>query len=103
MNYRPNLKNPPTIHELRRAGCKVRVIHNNAPKMADIYRAAIEIGNLDLIPTRIGGYTQIDITTPAGNDFSGVAFRMKDDQYNRKLGNRIALGRALKLWAESLS
>lgn len=102
MNYYPNLKNPPTIHALRRVGCKVRVIHNNAPKMLDIYKAA-EIGWLDPVPAHIAGYTQIDITTPAGNDFSGVAFRVKGDQYNRKLGNRIALGRALKLWAKSLS
>ena len=72
----------PTIHQLRRAGWKVRVIHgitdkNNAEELYD-------------------RFTRIEITSPEGFDCVGVANCSKKDQWNRKLGNRIALGRALK-------
>jgi hypothetical protein len=36
------------------------------------------------------------LTSPEGKDSTGIAYCSKQDQWNRKLGNRIALGRALK-------
>ena len=41
-------------------------------------------------------FTRIELTCPEGKDSIGIANCSKKDQWNRKLGNRIALGRALK-------
>ena len=41
-------------------------------------------------------FTKIQITCPDKKDAEGISFCSKADQWNRKLGNRIALGRALK-------
>jgi hypothetical protein len=81
-----NSRNTPTIHQLRRAGWKVRVIHGFT------YESYIgsEITNLS------DRFTRIELTSPEGKDFVGIAYCSNNDQWNRKLGNRIALGRALK-------
>lgn len=81
-----NSRNTPTIHQLRRAGWKVRVIHGftNEKYMGN------EITNLS------NRFTKIQITCPDKKDAEGISFCSKADQWNRKLGNRIALGRALK-------
>jgi hypothetical protein len=75
-----NSRNTPTIHQLRRAGWKVRVIH----------------GQYENDEALFDRYTRIELTSPEGKDSFGVANCSKKDQWNRKLGNRIALGRALK-------
>jgi hypothetical protein len=81
----------PTIHQLRRAGWKVRVIHgftnNNLPF------APVSAKNKQPLSDR---FTRIELTSPEGKDCTGIAYCSKEDQWNRKLGNRIALGRALK-------
>jgi hypothetical protein len=81
----------PTIHQMRRAGWKVRVIHgftnNNLPF------APVSSKNKQPLSDR---FTRIEITSPESKDCSGIAYCSKEDQWNRKLGNRIALGRALK-------
>jgi hypothetical protein len=79
-------RNTPTIHQLRRAGWKVRVIHGFTNKQY----LGTEITNLS------ERFTKIDLTSPDKKDASGIAFCSKNDQWNRQLGNRIALGRALK-------
>lgn len=76
-----------TIESLRRGGYKVRVIHGNVQELpkceAKIKRAA-------------GRYTLIQITESfTSTTVEGWAFCSKKDSYNRKLGNSIALGRAL--------
>jgi phage gp16-like protein len=71
-------RNTPTIHQMRRAGWKVRVIHGK-----------METPLSDR-------FTRIELTSPEGKDSTGTAYCSKVDQWNRKLGNRIALGRALK-------
>lgn len=78
-----NIRNTPTIHQLRRAGWKVRVIHG-------IYD---ENDHDEQLYDR---FTRIELTSPEGIDSMGIANCSKKDQWNRKLGNRIALGRALK-------
>ena len=65
-----------TVKSLRQFGYKVRVLHN-------------------MTVNSRGGATVVEITSPI-NTVSGVALCNHQDQYNRKLGVRIALGRALK-------
>ena len=79
-------RNTPTIHQLRRAGWKVRVIHG----FTNEKYVGQEIVNFS------NRFTRIEITSPDKKDASGTAFCSKNDQWDRKLGNRIALGRALK-------
>ena len=79
-------RNTPTIHQLRRSGWKVRVIHGFTHERY----VGQEIVNYS------DRFTKIDLTSPEGIDSIGIAFCSKQDQWNRKLGNRIALGRALK-------
>lgn len=64
---KPNI----TIEGLRKTGFKVMVIHS-----------------LDV--------TTIYVTDPHGNTARGQAICHEDENYNRKLGNKIALGRAMK-------
>lgn len=73
----------PTIQFLRKAGWKVRVMHK---------REIDKRGNF-----KRGGETKIEITSPDGNlDAFGCSYCANEDNYNRKLGNKIALGRAWK-------
>lgn len=74
----------PTIHELRKKGYKVRVIHHKKVSELDPYHH---------LAKRL---TQIDIRDLNGHEFTGIARCSKQDEYNRKMGNKIALGRALK-------
>ena len=81
-----------TIQFLRQNGFKVRVtrrdwVHEDTNNV-DPYRLAED----DHPPV-----TQIDVTTPDKSiTVTGYAYRSKGDQFNRKLGNRIALNRALQ-------
>jgi hypothetical protein len=65
----------PTIESLRKSGHKVAVIHKNESPKA---------------------YTHIIVTTPDKRHAEGYAFVHEEDNFNRKIGNRVALGRALK-------
>ena len=80
----------PTIMSLRRSGYKVRVLHTRALKKVK------KIGGdfSELSPK--GGLTRIEITTPAGENTYGEAVCSKEDNWDRKRGNNIALGRALQ-------
>jgi hypothetical protein len=68
--------NTPTIHELRKAGYKVRVIHSFSEDEQRV--------------------TKIEITTPEGTSAWGASYCHVKDNYDRKLGNKIAVGRAMK-------
>lgn len=68
-----------TIQELRNAGYKVRVLHNRLYNGVD--------------PDAKGGSTQVVIDSPSGEHFSGLAICSKKENYNKKLGVKIALGR----------
>jgi len=82
--------NTSTIMQLRRSGYKVRVIHTrNFEKIQKIDGVYMGISSR-------GGKTRIEITTPSGEDVVGEAICSKEDNWNRKLGNSIALGRALQ-------
>jgi hypothetical protein len=71
-----------TIEQLRKNGYKVRVIHSKLDETDQFYHLADRC-------------TIIQIRDKEGNEFSGMARCSKSDHYNRKMGNRIALGRAL--------
>lgn len=79
-----------TIAQLRRGGYKVRVLHSR-PKMF--------IQKIDGVMTEYnpkGGKTTIEITTPDGKNSIGVSECSEKDSWNRRLGNQIALGRAIE-------
>jgi hypothetical protein len=77
-----------TIESLRRGGYKVRVIHGEVETLPSVEN------NLKQAADK---YTFIQITEIATSmSVEGWAFCSKKDNYSRKIGNRIALGRALE-------
>jgi hypothetical protein len=80
----------PTIATLRRSGYKVRVLHTRN------YKKVLKICGIFEELSAKGGLTRIEITTPSGEDVWGEAVCSKEDNWDRKLGISIALGRALQ-------
>jgi len=72
-----------TIERLRKNGYKVRVIHDVLSENDEYYDIAKHL-------------TSIQILDPKGKEWDGHARCSMKDQYDRKLGNKIALRRALK-------
>ena len=70
------------VEYLRKSGYKVRVKH---------FRKMSPEG----IRAR-GGKTLVEITTPDGENLVGLARCSRNENFNKRLGVRIALGRALK-------
>lgn len=86
--------NTPTIAELRQKGYSVRVWHRGKDSSdREVLDSSVY---LDRIANDGREVTEITITTPDGVSVAGLAYRAKEDPFNRKLGNRIALGRAWK-------
>lgn len=81
----------PSIMNLRRQGWKVRVLHTREynERLSNTFKAAKIVSNK-------GGYTCIELTPPEQPflTLKGEAFCSKQDNFNRRLGNFIALGRA---------
>lgn len=73
-----------TIHDLRKAGCKVRVLHHRVDDNRTLGA---------FFPK--GGETVVQITTPDGMDLEGRAKCSDKELYNKRVGAQIALGRAL--------
>ena len=73
MHNKPDIKHL-TIEQLRKQGWKVFVRHNSQY------------------------HTEIFLTDRVGNTSKGIAVCHDKDHPNRKLGNKIALGRALHNW-----
>lgn len=80
-----------TVHQLRKNGFNVRVHHNR-----ELLSIQTENGkDYDYNPR--GGSTMVRVYDPQnGIEAFGHAYCSRKDNYNRKLGVRIALGRALK-------
>lgn len=73
-----------TVKNLRQTGWKVRVLHHRVDDnriLGEIYPK--------------GGKTVIILDSPSGEHFEGVAVCSDNDLYNKKIGVKIALGRAL--------
>jgi hypothetical protein len=82
----------PKIEDLRKTGFKVRVLHQR-----NYVRRHPNKMDMSVTLSGKGGYTKIEITTPSNKIVVGEAHCNVLDNFNRKLGNKIALGRALKL------
>jgi biotin operon repressor len=79
------------IKKLRQAGYKVRVLHTRK------YNTIQKIGGTYKEISPKGGETFIEITTPDKNlTTAGASICSDKELYDRKKGNEIALGRAIK-------
>ena len=80
-----------TIKQLRQNGYKVRVLHKRN------YNSIQKIGGISKEVAPKGGETFIEITTPDKTiTIAGASICSNKDLFNRRTGNEIALGRALK-------
>lgn len=76
-----------TVQELRNNGYKVKVLHYRNPSTTALYSPK-------------GGKTRLIIDSPTGEHFEGEAICSKKDNYNKRLGIQIALGRSGVLFCE---
>jgi hypothetical protein len=82
--------NKPTIKQLRQSGYKVRVMHTRD------YILDHTLFGLKRFLNPKGGSTRIELTSPDKKyDVFGEAKCSEKDRFNRKLGNEIALNRAI--------
>ena len=87
-----------TVQQLRNNGYKVRVLHNRLYngyhkwQVGAVESAKQHYGPID--PDRKGGSTQVVFDSPSGEHFTGLAICSKKENYNKKMGVRIALGRS---------
>lgn len=86
-----------TVQQLRNNGYKVKVLHYRLydgkqysyKDILSIYRTSIKPK-----PDSKGGSTILIIDSPTGEHFEGISRCSKKDNYDKKLGVRIALGRS---------
>ena len=83
--YHQFISYEPSIHDLRKLGWKVRVIHGEVDNTHPLEFFCLA-----------NKFTKIELRSPDGIEYVGISYCSKKDNYNRKLGNKIALGRALK-------
>lgn len=88
-----------SVAELRRTAHKVRVTHrrwyliNGGEVLRSRYEA--EEQGITSQPLTCGGLTVVEVTTPNGEVLSGVADCSLNQNYHRRLGVYLALGRAM--------
>ena len=80
----------PTIKQLRQKGYKVRVMHTRE------FDSIQKLNGVKHEVSNFGGLTKIEVTTPdmTKTEFGESKCSPKEN-FNRRLGNSIALGRAL--------
>lgn len=78
-----------TVMGLRKSGNKVRVLHR---------RQILPDGTASCK----GGSTTVEITTGDGRELSGTSRCRDDERFDRKIGLKIALGRALASGKETM-
>lgn len=86
-----------TVQELRNKGFKVRVLHNrlyNGYHKWQVGGHEYIQRNAPVDPDAKGGSTEIVIDSPSGEHYHGLAICSKKENYNKKMGVRIALGRS---------
>lgn len=87
-----------TIKDLRRKGYKVRVMH------ARHYTTKHHLDGDSQEVTARGGSTTIEITTPDKQiNVFGKSVCSLEDNFNRRVGNEIALGRAIEILKTKIS
>lgn len=79
-----------TVEQLRKQGYKVRVKHFRR------HHFEIKVGGQKQVVDPRGGRTVVEITSPSGLNAVGESFCCPIDNFDRKLGLKIALGRAIK-------
>lgn len=86
-----------TVQQLRNNGYKVKVLHN---RLYNGYHKW-QVGDRDYVknygpldPDAKGGSTQVIIDSPTGQHFQGLAICSKKENYDKKMGVKIALGRS---------
>ena len=88
-----------TVQQLRNMGYKVRVLHNRLYIGYHEWQVgsrpnSSNFGYGPIDPDAKGGSTEIIIDSPTGEHFRGLAICSKKENYNKKMGVRIALGRS---------
>lgn len=97
----------PTVEQLRQAGYRVKVRHYRVPMGRTVSDFGIEESfpidgllvltgkeQVDVYPR--GGVTEVELLSPNGMTLKGTArCNPKEASYNKKLGVKIAIGRAL--------
>ena len=98
-----SINKTPTIQQLRSSGWKVRVIHGYIQDVIfnHVLHDKLFPHNLQSKLELSDRFTFIELTSPQKTDHTGITFCSKKDRYDRKLGNRIALGRAFKKYINS--
>lgn len=86
------MNNQYTVAGLRRTGYKVQVNHYRYYGNKLLQKYEVQYGSQ---PNSKGGMTTIKITTPENWELNGFAECSEKDAYNRKLGVKIALNRAM--------
>lgn len=84
------------VQDLRNNGYKVKVLHNRLYHGKYIWQTPADpvdyCGPISADPK--GGSTTIIIDSPSGEHFEGHSICSKSDNYDKRLGVRIALGRS---------
>jgi|LakMenEpi03Aug12_release.lakeMendotaPanAssembly.Ray.scaffolds.fasta_scaffold64657_12 hypothetical protein len=92
-----------TVQYLRNNGFKVRILHHRLHN--GHYRSnhqGLLFNDMISDPDSKGGFTKVIIDSPNGEHFVGSAVCNKTDNYNKKLGVRIAIGRSGVLNSDSV-
>jgi hypothetical protein len=95
-----------TVQGLRDSGYQVRVTHlRRYNRYATDNTGQTYVVGSDFLGTHdgadpkfalpTGGVTMVEVTTPEGVTYSGTAECADNDAYNKKIGVKIALGRAM--------
>jgi len=103
----------PTVHELRKKGWKVRVGHHRR-----FYRFDPQTGKKDVVTIlwkekeekypnyyldASGGYTVVSIKCPLyEEELIGISSCSVQELYNKKVGTKKAIARALSVWFEDV-
>lgn len=87
-----------TVQELRNKGYKVKVLHHRLYNGYHKWQVGSKTNsnhtNGLISPDTKGGSTHIIIDSPNGSHYEGIALCSKVDNYDKKLGVKIALGRS---------
>jgi hypothetical protein len=82
-----------TVENLRKSGWKVRVLHYRSDESCEGKIKSSHSKECKVNPK--GGKTVVILDSPTGDHFEGLAVCSSDDLYNKKIGVKIAIGRAL--------
>jgi|LakMenE01Jun11ns_1017448.scaffolds.fasta_scaffold9928910_6 hypothetical protein len=82
-----------TVENLRKSGWKVRVLHYRNDESCEGKVKSSHSKEYKINPK--GGKTVVILDSPFGEHFEGLAICNAGDLYNKKIGVKIAIGRAL--------